>query len=114
MAIDPDLDDRFRAAVAELPPVTEKRMMGATCFFHRGHMLGGADRAKTGERRFLFRVGPDGAAEALSRPGARPATIGTRTMRGFVFVDEAACGYPAMQSWIDLVMDFVWTLPAKD
>ncbi|WPZ36521.1 TfoX/Sxy family protein [Thalassobaculum sp. OXR-137] len=113
MAVDPELNGRFRAALDGIPCISEKPMMGATCFFHHGNMLGGADRAKTGERRFLFRVGPDGAEEALSRPGARPAELGTRTMRGLVFVEAEACDADALRDWVDLAMDYVWALPAK-
>lgn len=113
MAVDPDLDGRLRAALDGILCISEKPMMGATCFFHHGNMLGGADRSRTGERRFLFRVGPQGAAEALSRPGARPAALGARAMGGFVFVDAEACDARALEGWIDLAMDFVWALPAK-
>ena len=113
MAVDPELNGRFRAALDGIPCISEKPMMGATCFFHHGNMLGGADQAKTGERRFLFRVGPDGAEEALSRPGARPAELGTRTMRGLVFVEAEACDADTLRDWVDLAMDYVWALPAK-
>ena len=113
MAVDAELNDRLRAALDGIPCISEKPMIGATCFLHHGNMLGGADRAKTGERRFLFRVGPEGAAEALSRPGARPAVLGTRTMRGFVFVEAEACNEDALRDWVDLTMDYVWALPAK-
>ena len=114
MAVDAELNDRFRAALDGMPCISEKPMMGATCFFHHGNMLGGADRSKTGERRFLFRVGRDGAAEALSRPGARPVEMGPRTMRGFIFVDADTCDAVALRDWVALAMDFVGTLPPKD
>jgi hypothetical protein len=113
MAVDAELTDRLRAALDGIPCISERPMMGATCFFHHGNMLGGADRAKTGERRFLFRVGPDGTAEALSRPGARPAQLGARVMRGFVFVGADACDPAALRGWVELAMDFVWALPPK-
>lgn len=114
MAVDAELDSRLRAALDGILCISEKPMMGATFFFHHGNMLGGADRAKTGERRFLFRIGANSAAEALSRPGGRPAELGTRTMRGFVFVDADACDAEALRVWVELAMDFVWTLPKKE
>lgn len=113
MAVDAELNERLRAALDGIPCISEKPMMGATCFFHHGNMLGGAGRSKTGERRFLFRVGPEGTAKALSRPGARPAERGARVMRSFVFVDPESCDARALEGWIDLAMDYVWALPAK-
>ncbi len=113
MAVDAELNDRLRAALDGIPCISEKPMMGATCFFHHGNMLSGADRTTAGERRFLFRVGPTGTAEALSRPGARPAEPDTPPLPGVVFVAAEACDADALRGWIDLAMDFVWALPPK-
>jgi TfoX/Sxy family transcriptional regulator of competence genes len=57
MAHDEDLAARFRDGLAGMAGVSEKRMMGGVCFFLHGNMIGGADRTKSGERRFMFRVG---------------------------------------------------------
>ena len=50
-------------------------------------MLCGADRPKNGVPRFLLRVGPDNAAEALAMPGVTPMQMAGRQMTGYVFVD---------------------------
>lgn len=113
MAYDEELAERFRVAAAGMTDVTEKRMMGGICFFLNGNMLGGCDRAKTGERRFMFRVGKQNEAEALRRPGAVPMEFTGRRMGGMVFVDEAACDADALRDWIALSCDFVSSLPAK-
>lgn len=113
MTVDHDLNDRFRDALEGKEGVSEKRMMGGTCFFLHGNMLGGADRAKSGERRFMFRVGKENQAEALRRPGTSPIAFGNQRMGGMVFVDEAACDAAALREWIALVMTFVGTLPPK-
>ncbi|EKF17873.1 TfoX/Sxy family protein [Nitratireductor pacificus] len=113
MAYDEELTARLRAALEGLVGLVEKRMMGAVCFMVDGNMICGADRAKTGERRFLFRVGKDHQDEALARPGAKLMEMGGRTMSGFIFVDAEDCGDDALRSWVALALDFVGTLPPK-
>ena len=88
-------------------------MMGAMCFFLQGNMIGGADRNKEGQGRFMFRVGKDNAAEALSRKGAQIAELGGRRMGGFIFVAEEDCGDGDLKDWIALALSFVSTLPPK-
>ncbi len=114
MAFDEELAERFRKSLEGMAGISEKRMMGGICFFLDGNMIGGADRNRKGERRFLFRVGKENAGEALSRPGAEPARIGDRVMGGFVFVDESDCEGDAMKDWVSLALGFVSTLPPKD
>jgi len=102
------LAQRLRTALEGRKAVTEKRMFGGVCFLLRGNMLCG-----TGKREFMFRVGKDQDAEALKRPGARPMDITGRIMKGFVWVDPAACDAPVLQRWIDLATNYVGKLPAK-
>ena len=113
MAYDEELADRFRNALGSFENISEKRMMGGTCFFLNGNMLGGADRSKEGMRRLMFRVGKDNLNEALERPGAAVMELGGRRMSGFVFVDATACDDQALNQWIALAQSFVGTLPAK-
>ena len=113
MAIDEALNQRFRTASGSLGNVTEKRMMGGVCFLLNGNMLGGADRTKSGEGRFMFRVGKENEAIALARPGATVMQQGGRRMSGIIFVAEEACDQEALQEWIALALSFVSTLPEK-
>ena len=113
MTVDERLSQRFRESARELPGFSEKKMMGGHCFFLNGNMLGGADRPKGGAGRFMFRVGKDNEAEALTRPGAEIVQFGNRRMGGLVFVDEAYCDNAALKEWIALACDFVADLPAK-
>lgn len=114
MTVDPDLNDRFRHALDGIEGVSEKRMMGGTCFFLHGNMIGGADLAKSGERRFMFRIGKDREAAALARPGATPIEFSGRRMGGMVFVDAAACDAASLTQWVRLALDFVGSLPPKE
>ncbi len=113
MAYDEELASQFRSALAEMDGISEKRMMGGICFFHHGHMIGGADRAKSGERRFMFRVGKDNEVEALSREGATRVEFGERRMGGMIFVEASACDEEAIKAWIALTLRFVSALPPK-
>jgi len=113
MAYDEELTDRFRKAIDGLGGIVEKRMMGGVCFMLDGNMLGGADRQKTGEGRFMFRVGKDNEAEAMKRPGAMTMEQGGRKMTGLIFVYEDDCDAESLRSWIALALTFVGSLPPK-
>ncbi len=113
MAYDEELTSRFREALGGLPGVSEKKMMGGVCFLLDGNMVGGADRTKAGEGRFMFRVGKDNQEEALGREGAQAMEQGGRRMTGLVFVSEEACDDDALKDWVSLALSFVTTLPPK-
>jgi TfoX/Sxy family transcriptional regulator of competence genes len=113
MAYDEELAARFRAALAGMAGISEKRMMGGVCFFLNGNMIGGADRTKTGERRFMFRVGKENEAAALALPGATILEQGGRRMSGLIFVDESLCDDEAMRRWLSPALGFVSGLPPK-
>ena len=113
MAHDPVLATRFRDALGPREGVGEKRMMGGVCFLLNGNMIGGADRTKTGQGRFLFRVGKENDEAALARPGATGMVQGGRRMRGFVFVAEDDCDDAMLRDWVAFALEFVATLPPK-
>lgn len=113
MAYDEDLADRYRASLEGMVGVSEKRMMGGLCFFLNGNMVGGADREKNGAGRFMFRVGKDNEAEALSRDGACIVDLGGRRMGGLIYVAEDGCDEAALKDWLSLALSFVGPLPAK-
>ena len=102
------LADRMRRAFAGVKGVSEKPMFGGVCFLLRGNMLCG-----TGKTDFMFRVGKEQDAEALSRKGARPMDFTGKVMKGFVWVDPESCDGRALKRWIALAEKYVGTLPAK-
>jgi TfoX/Sxy family transcriptional regulator of competence genes len=108
MPHDPQLAALMREALASVPGIQEKKMFGGFCWMLQGNMLCGVEVG-----RYMFRVGKELEAEALSRPGARPMDITGKPMRGFVWVDAAAASGPALRSWIDLAARFVRELPPK-
>lgn len=113
MAYDSELADRFRKMLKVRDGITEKRMMGGVCFFHNGNMIGGADRTKNGDGRFMFRVGKDNEAEALSHPGSTIVEQSGRRMGGLVFVDDNASDDQALSEWGSLALAYVTELPPK-
>ncbi len=113
MAYDELLTVRFRTALGDKPGVTEKKMMGGVCFLLNGNMIGGADRSKAGLGRFMFRVGKQNEAEALSREGAYIMEQGGRRMGGFIFVNEDDCEDAEMKGFAQLALSYAATFPPK-
>lgn len=126
MAYDEELSARFRDALEGHVWITEKKMMGGMCFMLEGNMIGGADRSggsgrsggtgrdADGRGRFMFRVGKDNEAEALSRDGAEMVEMGGRRFGGMVFVAEDAVETDAVLSeWVALALSFTTTLEPK-
>ena len=113
MAYDEELAQRFRDAIDGVPGISEKRMMGATCFMVNGNMIGAADRTRDGVGRFMFRPGKAREAEALARAGASPMDITGRPMSGFVWVEADAAVDAGLAEWFDFCAAFVGSLPPR-
>lgn len=107
MPIDEKLATHVRAALVDASPVREVKMFGGLGFMLNGNMI-----AATSDRGLLVRVGEQGAAEALARPGAAPMIMNGRTMKGYVRV-KGALDARSVKSWLRLARAFVDTLPAK-
>ncbi len=65
---DEHVAQRFRDTLAGGEGVSEKRMMGGLCFLVNGNMVGGADQTKSGQRRFMFRIGKESDEAAAAMP----------------------------------------------
>ncbi len=108
MPYDPHLANEMRAALRLREGIVEKKMFGGYCWMLNGNMLCGVEVG-----RFMFRVGKDLEAEALSRPGARPMDITGKPMRGFVWVDANDAMRDGLKRWLDLATRYVGTLAVK-
>lgn len=113
MAYDEELAARLRGLVAGLPGLSERRMMGGVCFFVNGNMIGGADRTKTGARRFMFRVGKDNQARAEALGGGEVVVQGGRRMTGLYFVDAGGTPDRTIAEWAALAVGHAAALPPK-
>jgi TfoX/Sxy family transcriptional regulator of competence genes len=83
VAYDEELAERVRDLLAAVPDVTEQRMFGGLAF-----MVGGAMAVSVGSGGLLVRRDPAAGDDEL--PGARPAVMGSRQMRGWLAVDAGA------------------------
>ena len=108
MPYDAQLADRMRAALRLRAGVAERKMFGGCCWMLHGNMLCGVEVG-----RFMFRVGAEQEAEALSRPGARPMDITGRPMNGFVWVEAARAAGALLDTWIELAARYVGGLAPK-
>lgn len=111
MAYDEELASRIRAAVeaaAEPAGYREIKMFGGLCWTVNTHMAVG-----TGGDDLMVHVGTDGIADALEH-GARPATMGERTMGGIVLVASGDLEAPgAMDSWVAPAVERAQARPPK-
>ena len=108
MPHDPVLAEKMRAALAARKGIVEKKMFGGYCWMLNGNMLCGVEVG-----RYMFRVGKELEATALSLPGAAPMDITGRPMRGFVWVQADHTKGRALTKWIDLASKYVGALPPK-
>lgn len=108
MPFDPHLADLMREALKVHPGIQEKKMFGGYCWMLRGNMLCGVEVG-----RYMFRVGKELEAEALTRPGARPMDITGKPMSGFVWVDADSALEVGLSSWVEFAAQCVGGLPPK-
>lgn len=98
----------MRAAIQARKDIVEKKMFGGYCWMLNGNMLCGVEVG-----RYMFRVGKDLEADALSRPGAAPMDITGRPMRGFIWVRAEAADGAELGRWIELAERYVGSLAPK-
>ncbi|MCY7399458.1 MAG: TfoX/Sxy family protein [Nocardioides sp.] len=111
MTYDEALAARIRAAVDAAAGSAEHReiaMFGGLCWTVNTHMVVGI-----GEHDLMVHVGKDGVRDALER-GARPATMGDRTMGGVVLVAEADLpDVIALNAWVGPAVERAQSRPPK-
>lgn len=108
MAYDENLATHLRTILKTQSGITEMKMFGGICFLLKDHMLCGVEK-----ERFMFRVGKEQEAEALSRPGSSIMDFNGRRMGGLIWVGSTTCNTPALKKWVALAIRFVGLLPSK-
>jgi TfoX/Sxy family transcriptional regulator of competence genes len=113
MAYDEGLAQRVRELLSEEDggrgDLSEKKMFGGLAFMLRGNMCLGIVKDD-----LMVRLGPEGYAQALREPGARPMDFTGKALKGLVFV--GAEGYEsdeALGRWVTRGVSFARSLPAK-
>jgi TfoX/Sxy family transcriptional regulator of competence genes len=106
VAYDEELADRIRAYAPVSDDATEMKMFGGIAWMLRGHMYAGITRSS-----LMVPVGRDGMDEAIAR-GAKPMTMGSKTMAGFVTVDDPTD--EQLAEWIGASVERVAQLPPKE
>ena len=109
MAYDEGLAERLREVFSAQRDIVEKKMFGGLAFMWRGNMCCGIV-----DDTLMARVGAEYYAEALKSPHAREMDFTGKVMKVYVYI--APAGFEddvALQSWVELCLRFVATLPAK-
>ena len=109
MAYDEDLAQRVREVISARQEVSERRMFGSNCF-----LVGGNLAVCVREEELLVRLDPADAEKAVEEEGVRVAEMGSRRMKGWVFVSaEAVADGAALSEWVDAGADYAAALPAQ-
>lgn len=108
MAINPQNVERLIKALDGLVGLREQKMMGGLCVMLNGNMLCG-----TNDDRFMFRVGKEQQAEALTRPNASDVAFNGRKMGGLIWVDADEASADDLKDWLSMALTFVGPMPAK-
>lgn len=105
--------DQVRAALADVPNVTESKMFGSLGFMINGNLAIGVGDSRDGSV-LMVRVGKDNEGALLSEPGASVTRMGKKVMHGWIDLTPEAVGNDkALQRWIGRATSFVETLPPK-
>jgi TfoX/Sxy family transcriptional regulator of competence genes len=98
----------IRVHLAPAGALREVKMFGGIGFMLNDNLVAAASK-----RGLLLRVGKDGHAEALRKPGVRPVEMRGRVMEGYIFVDPETLKGKTLKTWLDKAAQFVTTLPPK-
>ncbi len=102
MAYNETLAERIREALAELPNIEEKEMMGGLVFMYNGKMCVGIIKDD-----LMLRVDPTLVETLLEKTGCRQMDFTGRPMKSYVLVDDTGMkSKKDFDCWIGLALDF--------
>ncbi len=109
MAYDEALAQRIRAALPNVPGLTETKMFGGIGFLVHGNMACGVN----GEN-LIVRIRPDATDAALAEPAVRVFDMTGRPMKGWIVVEPAGVqSVDNLKHWIAQGIAFAQSLPPK-
>lgn len=102
MSYNEDLAERIRRKLRKEPSLEELKMMGGLCFMINDKMCVGVMKEE-----LMCRIDPKEYDNALEQPGCNEMSLGGKTMKGYVLIDETGMQTErAFDYWIDLSLDF--------
>jgi TfoX/Sxy family transcriptional regulator of competence genes len=109
MAYDEVLAQRIRAALADVPGLTEKKMFGGIGFLVYGNMACGVSGAG-----LMVRIKPESTDAALAQPSVRVFDLTGRPMKGWVLVEpDGLQSDQDLSAWVEQGVAFAQSLPSK-
>jgi len=109
MAYDQQLAERVRHVLKRRKGFSEKKMFGGVCFLLSGNMCCGVTRSA-----LMLRLGPEGAAAALTEPYTRPMDFTGRPMKSMIYVDPEGYEFDDdLKNWLRRAAKFAASLPPK-
>jgi TfoX/Sxy family transcriptional regulator of competence genes len=109
VAYDEELAERVRDLLSARAGVSERKMFGSNCF-----LVGGNLAVCVRQEELLVRLDPQDAERAVSEDGVRVAEMGSRVMKGWIFVSaERVTDDEGLAEWVEVGADFATSLPAK-
>jgi len=109
MAYDEAVADQVHRILKRRRGITERKMFGGIAFMLHGNMVCGVSK-----KDLVLRLGKDRAAKALSEPHTCEMDFTGKVIKTMVYVSPS--GYQSedkLQSWLELAIDYVKSLPAK-
>ncbi|MEH6375300.1 TfoX/Sxy family protein [Streptomyces sp. KLMMK] len=88
--------------------VVAKKMFNGLTFLLHGNAL-----ANLYDEGLMVRVGKEGTAETLARPGAAPLVIRGKEQKGWVVPAEETLDDDVLDDWLTWAMDVTAELPPK-
>ena len=103
MAFNERLADRVREIIGKTHKITEeKKMFGGLCFMVDKKMCVGIMKED-----MMVRLDPEVYDKVLEKDGCRPMDFSGKSMRGFVYVDDAELStQKKLNYWVQLALDF--------
>jgi TfoX/Sxy family transcriptional regulator of competence genes len=109
VAYDEELAERVRDLLSARAGVSERKMFGSNCF-----LVGGNLAVCVRQDELLVRLDPQDAERAVAEDGVRVAEMGSRVMKGWVFVSaERVSDDGGLAEWVEAGAGFAASLPAK-
>ncbi|WP_433579114.1 TfoX/Sxy family protein [Nocardia brasiliensis] len=107
MAYDEVLADRISERLTPRGVSAKKMFAGLTFLWQDNALVNLYDEG------LMVRIGPDGMAEALARPGATQLLFRGKPQNGWVLVAEGSLDDDALDDWLERAWEFVVELPPK-